>query len=579
MDYNILGIQKHAEMTYAEFKTYAVVDEICIITNSSTVLNAINTTLSGDGSKVTVNLDIISSFSVGDEVIIRNTVNYNGTFTISLKISSTSFEYSDVTNTGLESGTTNIPNPLLDNALMLALQSGEEKVIGYNNTNSGGGGGSIGVDGVVQASDGFSTFRETGIVDLTDTTFSKNVILTGSQLVANSLTNFDVTSTNVDILTGTGTDNKLVMDSSAWTLGSSVTYVSSESNNLNLNATSDIISWQSAIFKSTVQLDGMLNTTPLQLIGLDSSNMITDATSLLSLQSVTDQGNTTTNMINITGGQVLPSGTIPTSLKLADTTQMSVGNNDGTGSFYLTNDTSLSLTTGVMLSITDNSIQLQSSVGKVQTDSSSVKLTSLSGSDKFELVPSSNKIKTTLDGTLVYEQTKTQGIFTTPVSGSDPVAASDFVTKSYLQNNADKKYSLIHYTNQGAINLTYEIFSAENAFTTHGGYFTGSGNLLFNLRSFDVLFTNMSIGVANTRLDIIFEYVSPGTTWSVAAGTLLHKEEYTLPLSAASNNYVLQSPLISVAIPSNKVIFAYLQFISGAYSGTDAHMQVAIEEQ
>ena len=66
MDYDILGIQKHAEMTYAEFKTYAVVDEMCIITNSSTVLNTIDTTsINGDGSDVTVVLNDVTNFSVG----------------------------------------------------------------------------------------------------------------------------------------------------------------------------------------------------------------------------------------------------------------------------------------------------------------------------------------------------------------------------------------------------------------------------------------------------------------------------------------------------------------------------------
>jgi len=77
----IKGLQNSAEMTYAEFTTYARYDEICIITDSSTVVNPINiTSITGNGSVVTVLIDTPSNFSISDEVVITGTANYNGRF-------------------------------------------------------------------------------------------------------------------------------------------------------------------------------------------------------------------------------------------------------------------------------------------------------------------------------------------------------------------------------------------------------------------------------------------------------------------------------------------------------------------
>jgi hypothetical protein len=132
------GLQEHAEMTYDEFINYSRSDELCIITDSSTVVNTkIVNTISGDGSEVTVVTGDSIIVQPGSEVVIRDTANYNGRFTVTIVDSPTQFRYSDTTNSGVQSGTLNVVDSSKDNLIAYRTQLGVIKFIGESGESEG----------------------------------------------------------------------------------------------------------------------------------------------------------------------------------------------------------------------------------------------------------------------------------------------------------------------------------------------------------------------------------------------------------------------------------------------------------
>ena len=155
------------------------------------------------------------------------------------------------------------------------------------------------------------------------------------------------------------------------------------------------------------------------------------------LQEVTDQGNATTNMIDITGGTSLSAGAPPTALKVGTGHMMTVGNADGNGVFWLTNDANPGLPNGgASVSIMGNgaAIAAAGQANRVFAEAGAVGMSFAAGASASSVVlDNDSAFVQGGDGSLTV--TSAGAAFNTTVSGSDPVAASDFVTKSYLDNN------------------------------------------------------------------------------------------------------------------------------------------------
>jgi hypothetical protein len=297
---NINGLQKSAEMTYAEFLQYARTDELCIVTDSSTVVNPLNiVSITGDGTTVNVLIDTPTIFNVGDEVIVRDTSSYNGRFEITAVNSTTQFEYSDIVNAGTQSGTVNFINEKNDNAVMAITKSGKVIVVGTGASSNGNI--SIGNDGTVQASDGNGAFRETSIVDLSDTTtLTKNVTFsgTGYSFVTTGLSTVQMNAGSISIQTSGGVDNTGITlnNSGSWTVGSTFNSISNLSGILSLNAQSRV----NIIPELKITT---LTGTPTKILGVDDNGIVGNASVIVPTTASDLSFDNTTSSLNDTNVQ------------------------------------------------------------------------------------------------------------------------------------------------------------------------------------------------------------------------------------------------------------------------------------
>jgi hypothetical protein len=117
--------------------------------------------------------------------------------------------------------------------------------------------------------------------------------------------------------------------------------------------------------------------------------------------------------------------------------------------------------------------------------------------------------------------------------------------------------------------------------TTHSS-FSGNSPKYFNgVTSFKITGFNLVCGtfVANIcTYKVRIEYASPSVAWNFN-GTLLAEETFGPITNGGTNNYVQNGSAISVNIPNNVNVFAYVQLISGSYTLTDTELEISIEEQ
>jgi len=195
-----------------------------------------------------------------------------------------------------------------------------------------------------------------------------------------------------------------------------------------------------------------------------NANSAVWSSGLQTLQEVTELGNTTDQGIIITSGVDNGNGNEFITLSGNSPQVMKVGNGDGSGFFFLTNDQGLGWPNGgSSIEINDDTITLNPAAGKSQFEASPSIVTLRAGD------PVDNPTSLTLTSGF-------QAGFNTAVSGSDPVIAQDFVTKTYYDTNtanANSAYTTVN-SNSADWQSTYTTVSANSADWAGGG---GSGQI------------------------------------------------------------------------------------------------------
>jgi hypothetical protein len=226
MSRKINGLQEQAEMSYDEFLTYNRTDEICVITDSSTVVNPKEiSSITGTGTEVTVVVASSVSLIPGSEVIIRDTASYDGRFTVTVVDSTTQFRYSDSVNNGSETGNLNVINTENDNLLAYRTQSG---VIKFTGSGEGG--------GLIYLNDGDST----GAIHSDDGTDSSSPSVNSEYSIKLGDLSNDISDSNFSSISG-GSNNAIYHSEHSAVIGDS-NHIKTSDNLVNPNVTTNTIS-------------------------------------------------------------------------------------------------------------------------------------------------------------------------------------------------------------------------------------------------------------------------------------------------------------------------------------------------